>query len=122
MTNFSRALCACLTALICLGSVCVVTAANRTWIGNNNNWDGTTGYWSGNDEPDSDDVAIFNTPNSVDLAIASQTILGLTMSGGIGLSTNGNELTVDGTVVLSDASTDLTVGGAGSLLSADAIT
>ena len=51
-------------------------------------------------------------PNSVDLAIASQTILGLTMSSGIGLSTNGNDLTVNGAVELSDASTDLTVGGA----------
>ena len=100
--------------VLCLGMAAVATAANRTWIGGNNNWDSTPGYWSGSDEPDFDDVAIFNTSNSVDLAITSQIILGLTMSGGIGLSTNDNDLTVDGSVVLSDASTDLTVGGAGS--------
>jgi hypothetical protein len=109
-------------ALICMTIAAVAAAANLTWVGGNNDWDSTASRWSGNDEPDFDDVAIFNTSNSVDLAIASQTILGLTMSGGIGLSTNGNDLTVNGTVELSGASTDLTVGGAGSLLTADAIT
>jgi hypothetical protein len=108
--------------LLCLRMAAVAPSADRTWIGANNVWDSTASRWTGNDEPDFDDVAIFNTPNSVDLAIVSQTILGLTMSGGIGLSTNGNDLTVDGSVVLSDASTDLTVGPAGSLLSADSIT
>ena len=39
VTNFSCALGVCLTALICLGSVSVATAANRTWVGGNNNWD-----------------------------------------------------------------------------------
>ena len=49
----------------------------------------TAANWSGGDELDSYDVAISNTSNSVNLAIASQTILGLTMSGGISLATNG---------------------------------
>ena len=74
MTNCNRALCACLMALTCLEPVSIVAAAIRTWAGGNNNWDGTAANWSGNDEPDFDDIANFNTPNSVDLAITSQTI------------------------------------------------
>ena len=106
-----------ITLLFCLGMTAVATAADRTWIGGNADWNSSNANWTGSDEPDSDDVAIFNTPNSVNLAIASQTILGLTMSGGISLSTNGNEMTVNGPVELSDASTDLVVGGGGSVLS-----
>jgi autotransporter-associated beta strand protein len=110
--------------VVCLGIAAVASAADRTWIGGNNTWDADPANWSGNDEPDADDVAIFNTSNSVDLAPShgTQLVLGLTMSGGISLSTNGQDMTVDGLVELSDASTDLIVDGAGSLLSADAIT
>ncbi len=95
---------------------------DRTWIGGDANWDTTNSHWSPMPEPDTDDHAIFSTSNTVSLAIASQTILELTLSDGIRLSTNGNDLTVNGLVVLSDASTDLIVGGSTSLLQADAIT
>lgn len=46
--------------------------------------------WCPADEPDSDDTAIFNTPNSVDLG-SNNSILALTMSGGISLNTNDFE-------------------------------
>ena len=61
-----------------LGLTVVATAANRTWIGGNADWTTSNANWSSSDEPDEDDVAIFNTPNSVNLAIGAQTILGLT--------------------------------------------
>ena len=87
-----------------------ISAAPITWIGGNTNWDATIAKWNPNDEPDSDDEAIFNTPNSVNLANASESIMALTMSGGIDLLLNGNDLTVDGgNVTLSGASTLLDV-------------
>jgi hypothetical protein len=110
-----------LTALICSGQVCSANAAIRTWIGGNADWDTDPNKWNPADEPDDDDTAVFNTPNSVDLAIASQTILELTMSNGILLDLNGNDLTVNGPVTLSGDSTDLYIPS-GSLLQADAIT
>lgn len=107
---------------IALGLATVATAADRTWIGGNNDWDGTNGNWSSNDEPDSNDVAIFNTSNSVDLANPSEVVAGLTMSGGSRLDTNDNFLNVDGLVQLGDDGTRLTVGGSSSILLANAIT
>ncbi|MEM7626719.1 MAG: PEP-CTERM sorting domain-containing protein [Planctomycetota bacterium] len=84
-------------------------AADRTWIGGNADWDGNAFNWTGFDEPDADDVAIFNTPNSVDMVI-DNTIMGLTMSGGIDLFTVDQALDVNGNITLSDASTNLWVG------------
>lgn len=97
-------------------------AAPITWIGGNANWDASAANWNPADEPDSNDEAIFNTPNTVNLANATDTILALTLSGGIDLNTSGNDLTVDGLVQLVGASTTLLVGGSGSLLTADSVT
>jgi hypothetical protein len=96
----------------------LVHGADRTWIGGNANWDASTANWNPADEPDSDDVAVFNTANSVNLAL-DNAVLGLTLSGGIDLNTSGNDLDVNGLVQLGGASTTLIVGG--SLLSVDDI-
>ena len=59
--------------LICIFSdvadVKVSRAVNITWTGGNASWidGGSTANWSPADEPDSDDVAIFNTDNVVQL-------------------------------------------------------
>ena len=97
-------------------------AAPITWIGGNANWDATNANWNPDDEPDSNDEAIFNTPNTVNMANATDTIQALTLSGGIDLNTNGNDLIVDGLVQLVDASTVLIIGGSTSLLTADSVT
>ena len=96
---------------ISLGLSAAAHAAPIVWIGGNANWDATNANWNPSDEPDADDEAIFNTPNTVNLANATDTILALTLSGGIDLNTNGNDLTVDGLVQLDDASTILIIGG-----------
>ena len=108
----------CVALLLCLGMASVATAANRTWIGGNADWTSSNANWNPADEPDPDDVAIFNTPNSVDLANAFEQILGLTMSGGISLSLNDNGMSVNGPIQLTGASTDLVVGGSNSILTA----
>jgi hypothetical protein len=96
-------------------------AATRTYVGGNNNW-GTSGLnWSDGDEPDHDDVAIFNSNVSVDLVNASESINGLTISASADLDLNGNDLSVNGLVQLSDASTNLLIP-TGSLLTLDALT
>ena len=77
------------TLFLGLGLPAVATAANRTWIGGNADWTTSNANWSSSDEPDDDDVAIFNTSNTVNLGIGTQTILGLTLSGGINLSKIG---------------------------------
>ncbi len=87
-----------------------VQAGQIFWIGGNANWDSTITRWNPNDEPDPDDEAIFNTSHSVNLANSSESILALTMSGGIDLYLNGNDLTVNGgNVTLSGASTLLDI-------------
>jgi hypothetical protein len=97
-------------------------AAPITWIGGNADWDGVAaGKWNPADEPDNNDEAIFNTPNSVNLANATEEIQALTMSGGIDLNLNGNDMIVDGLVSLTGSSTNLTVGGSSSLLTADSV-
>lgn len=96
-------------------------AAPITWIGGNANWDASNANWNPADEPDAVDEAILNTPNDVNMANATDTIFGLTLSGGIDLDTNGNDLIVDGHVQLTGASTNLYVGGATSLLTADSV-
>ena len=91
--------------------------ADRTWVGGDNAWfDGIGGaFWSPAVEPGPGDSAIFNTSNAVNLG-SNNHINGLTMSGGIDLSTNGANLTVDGLTQLTGASTNLFIGGAGSNL------
>jgi hypothetical protein len=85
-------------------------ALDRTWIGGNVNWvdGGSTANWSPADEPDPDDTAIFNTPNLVNLG-SSNSILALTMSGGIDLFTGGFQLSVATQTTLDGASTTLRV-------------
>lgn len=96
-------------------------AATRTWIGGNADWDTNPLNWNPNDEPDSDDSAVFNTPNTVDLANATEGVLALDLSGGIVLDLNGNNLTVDtGETRLIDNGTVLRVPG-GSTLNTDDI-
>ena len=101
----------------------IADAAPVTWVGGNADWieGGSTALWNPADEPDFDDTAIFNTGNSVNLG-SNNSVLGLTMSGGIDLNTNNFTLAVDGLAQLSGANTNLVVGGAGSLLLADFIT
>ncbi len=108
--------------VLALGMTKQAHAAAITWIGGNANWDALNNLWNPADEPDSNDEAIFNTPNSVYMANATDTILALTLSGGIDLDMNGNDLTVNGLVQLAGASTILIVGGSGSVLSGDNFT
>ena len=103
------------------GTAELAPAAAITWIGGNANWDAVNANWSPADEPDANDEAIFSTSSTVNLANAADTILALTLSGGIDLNTNGNDLTVDGLVQLTGSGTNLFVGGSGSLLLADSV-
>ena len=115
----------CFLAAAAVGGLALASsalAANRTWVGGSNNWDATTGNWSGNDEPDADDAAIFNGNVSVNLANANESINGLTMSGGADLNLNGNDLIVNGPATLSGSSTFLFVGPGGSVFSPDSVT
>lgn len=100
-----------------------VRALDRTWIGGNVNWlDGSgTANWTPADEPDSDDTAIFNTANTVGLG-SDNTILALTMSGGMSLNLSGYSLSVDNLVSLSGAGTDLTLPDKYSILTAGSVT
>jgi hypothetical protein len=98
-------------------------ALDRTWIGGNVDWvdGGATANWSPADEPDADDTAIFNTSNTVKLG-SNNTVNGLTLSGGISLSTNNFDLTVDGLIQLVDNGTDLTIVDSTSAVAADSVT
>ncbi len=111
-----------LTAAFCLSGG-ATHAANVTWIGGTADWldAGSTALWSPADEPDSVDVAIFNTASTVHLGTLNS-IAGLTLSGGIDLLTNGFDLSVDGLVQAGGASTNLYIDGSGSLLTADNVT
>jgi hypothetical protein len=112
-----------LSLAINLLAIASVNAVDRTWTGGSANWleNAGTGSWSGNDEPDPDDVAIFNSADVVNLG-ASNGVMGLTMSGGIDLNTNGFNLDVNGLTQLSGASTNLIVGGVGSQFTSNNIT
>lgn len=94
-------------------------AAQRTWIGGDGNWTAFDFNWNPTDEPDPDDEAIFNTANVVNLANSFEQILALTLSGGIDLSTNNNDMTITGLVQLAGTGTNFTIGGSGSLVVAD---
>ena len=112
-----------LAAILLLAVQSIMHAAARTWIGINNDWidNGSTANWNPADEPDSDDEAIFNTGNSVNLG-SNNSVNGLTMSGGIDLFTSDFDLVVDGLVQLSGASTNLFINDALGSVNADNVT
>jgi hypothetical protein len=123
MRKWCRCATFALVGLCFIPSSRVTVAAPRTWIGGNVDWidGGAITNWNPNDEPDADDEAIFNAANSVNLG-SNNSIQALTMSAGIDLSTNDNDLLVDGLVQLSGAGTNLFVRGATSELNADNLT
>ena len=106
-----------------LSAVKVGRAVNITWVGGDNSWvdGGSTANWSPADEPDFDDVAIFNTNNVVQLG-SNNTIAGLTMSNSIELNLNGNTLNVAGLTSLTGADTTLTIAAATAVLSGQNVT
>ena len=99
-----------MAAVALLGLAVPADAATRTWIGGNADWTSAFSNWTGNDEPDSNDDAVFNTANSVDMAINNQ-VLSLALSNGIDLFTIEQFLQVTNGVTLSGSSTNLGVGG-----------
>ncbi|MEZ5301193.1 MAG: hypothetical protein R3F11_11145 [Verrucomicrobiales bacterium] len=117
--RFARSSAFLIAALACVRA----PAADRTWIGGDADWldGGATANWTPADEPDADDVAIFNTANGVNLG-SNNSVAGLTLSGAIDLSTNGFDLAVDGLAQLTGASTNLFVGGAAGSVNADNLT
>lgn len=119
--SLSRGLATRLMLIMAASANATLHAAPLTWIGGNAPWDASSANWNPADEPDLDDEAIFNTPNSVDLAMLNQ-IQALTMSAGIDLDTNGFDLTVDGLVSVSGSGTNLIVSGNASQLQADSVT
>ena len=84
-------------------------AAVRTFVGGNNDWDASALNWTGLDEPDPDDDAVFNTNNSVDMAIDNE-VQSLTLSGSISLDTTTHYLDVNGDITLSGTGTRLRAG------------
>jgi len=99
--------------LFLVWNVSLVNAQDRFWIGGNGDWsDGVGfGFFSPlNDEPEPDEVAVFNTNNTVDLGSDNE-VAGLTLSNSIDLSTSSFFLDVNGPTFLSGAGTRLTVGG-----------
>jgi fibronectin-binding autotransporter adhesin len=95
-------------------------ALDRTWIGGNVDWvdGGASTNWNPNDEPDSDDRAIFNTANTVNLG-SNNAVNGLALSAGIDLFTNEFDLTVDGLVEVGGAGSNLNINGAAGSINAD---
>src|SRR3954452_20947267 len=66
-----------------------------TWIGGNGTWSDTiTTGWSGADEPDFDDTALFNTASTISLG-TNNSVSGLTVSASADLDLNGSGITVD---------------------------
>jgi hypothetical protein len=113
---------ACFVVWVVFSMCLCASAAQRTWIGGNADWDLMNANWTGGDEPDSDDEAIFSTANSVHLANAFEQLLGLNLSGGIDLFTNDNDMSVFGPVQLTGANTNLFIQGSPSLFVADDLT
>lgn len=109
--------------LLCCSNAPVAQGAPRTWIGGNVDWvdGGSTANWNPADEPDSDDEAIFNTVNTVNLG-SNNSVNGLTLSGGIDVLTNEFDLTVDGLVQVSGAGTSLIIDDAAGSINADDVT
>lgn len=84
-------------------------AATRTWLGGNNNWDANALNWSGFDEPDPDDDAVFNNNDNVDMTIDNE-VQSLDLSGSITLNTSDQFLDVNGDITLAGVGTNLRVG------------
>ncbi|TWT35690.1 hypothetical protein KOR34_05840 [Posidoniimonas corsicana] len=84
-------------------------AATRTWIGGNNDWNSSGLNWTGLDEPDDNDDAVFNTNNHVEMAQDNE-VLSLDLSGSIELDTETFYLDVNGDITLSGAGTVLRAG------------
>ena len=125
MTHAHRrvALASCLTLVLVAGFPQTSWSLPRTWIGGNVNWDdaGSTANWNPADEPDIDDEAIFNTANTVSLGTANS-IQALTMSAGIDLNNNSQDLNVDGLVQLTGANTNFIISGSVSDVRVDSLT
>ena len=119
----TRALACCSTLLASLLATSPASALPRTWIGGNVDWvdGGSTANWNPADEPDSNDEAIFNTANAVNLG-SNNAVNGLTLSGGIDLFANEFDLTVDGLVQLTGGGTNLFIGNAAGSVDADNVT
>jgi hypothetical protein len=97
-----------LLALLATESAC---AASRTWIGGDGTWTdgaGNNANWSGSDEPDTDDEAIFNSNNVIDLGSANS-ILALTMSASVEVNLNNSVLDVAGLTSLTGSGTRLEI-------------
>lgn len=91
----------------------VVRAANITWNVGDGTWTdgaGNNANWSPNDEPDSDDVAIFNDNDLVELG-SDNVVVGLTMSASALLDMKTFSLNVNGATSISGAGTRLFVDG-----------
>jgi hypothetical protein len=116
---------ACLFSLLFFATQFMVPARalDRTWIGGNVDWvdAGSTANWNPADEPDSDDRAIFNTANTVNLG-SNNAVNGLALSAGIDLSTNDFDLTVDGLVEVAGAGSNLFIDEAAGSINADDVT
>lgn len=97
------------TCSVVVSSPLTSDAATRTWDGGNDPWDGDIYNWNPDDEPDPDDDVVFNTNNTVDMAMDNE-ILSLTMSGDISLATVNYYLDVNGDVSLSGSGTRLRAG------------
>jgi fibronectin-binding autotransporter adhesin len=114
----------CLFSLLLFSTQFILPAQglDRTWIGGNVDWvdGGSTANWNPADEPDADDTAIFSTPNTVNLG-SNNTVNGLTLSGGIELFANGQDLTVDGLIQASGGGTVFHIDDGASLVLADTV-
>lgn len=87
---------------------------DRFWIGGDLDWRnsnvGVGARWTGFDEPDPDDVAIFNTNNVVPMSDDNE-VAGVTLSNSVRLSTEEFFLDVNGDVQLTGSGTTLDVAG-----------
>ena len=105
------------SALVCAFSISFVVnvskAADIIWNVGNGTWsDGVAndGNWNPADEPDSNDVAIFNDDDLVELG-SDNTVVGLTMSAGAVLDMKTFSLDINGATSISGAGTRLFVDG-----------
>ena len=105
--RLNLALCAALTSLAL--ALTPSSAAIRTWVGGNDPWDGDVFNWTGIDEPDPDDDAVFNTDNVVDMAMDNE-IQSLDLSNSITLNTKNYFLDVNGPITLAGAGTTFRAG------------
>jgi hypothetical protein len=92
-----------------VGIAPLARTADITWIGGNGIWTDNAGTasWSPADEPDSNDVAIFNTANTITLG-SQNAIAGLTMSAAATLDLAGFQLAVAGPTTIGPGRVELT--------------